>query len=122
MKVILVEIHKGMKVFDRSRKQIGKVEDFHFGANEIDPEIEPSGLGPIDREGQGSFIATLGEVFTTGELPQELQERLLTEGYVKLDTQGLFAADRYILSEQIDSADADHLFLNVDRQALIEDV
>ena len=119
MHVIPSEVRKGMKVFDRLQKEIGKVEDFRFSENDTDHAIQPEEIDPIDRTRQDTFMLALTQSFVADGLPQELHDRLLTEGYVKLDAKGLFAADKYILPEQIASADGQGLFLNVDMAALI---
>ena len=46
--------------------------------------------------------------------------QLLRDGYVHLDTKGLFASNRYILPEQISRMDADGIQLNVTKDALIK--
>jgi hypothetical protein len=59
-------------------------------------------------------------VFDPDEIPEELRERMLREGYIRLDADGLFAADRYILPEQIASAGRDELMLNVKKSELVK--
>ena len=53
-------------------------------------------------------------------MPETLRERLLREGYIRLDADGLFAADRYILPSQIASAAGDEVTLNVEKDQLIK--
>lgn len=119
MQTLPNEIYKGMKVFDRSQKQIGKVDDFRFSENEESPDLQPAELDATDRRSKDSLAENIAEAFGADELPEVLRERLLREGYIRLDTAGLFAADRYILPDQIASTTADAVILNVSKDDLI---
>ena len=119
MQTLPPEIHKGMKVFDRTRKEIGRIDDFRFSENEDWPDVEPSDLDASDRRRATFGLENLAEAFGVERLPQELRERLLREGYIRVDTAGLFSADRYILPEQIASATKDAVTLNVSEDELI---
>ena len=118
MKTIPLDIAKGMKVVDPSKKEIGTVEDFHFSENEDMPDIEPAELDR-DTPAEHSLMRDLAEAFVATDLPQVLQERLLLEGYVRLAPRGL-GAHRYVLPEQIASLQGNTLVLNVDREHLIK--
>ncbi len=111
---------EGMKVFDRENHEIGKVEYVRFGDDDPDtPEIEASGLSDV-RDGEDTLLENIARAFATDELPDEVRERLLHEGYVRLDADGLFAADRYITPEQIATVAGDALMLNVTRNELLK--
>ena len=69
---------------------------------------------------QGGLIQDLAEAFAPDGMPEVLRERLLSEGYIRLDSNGLFAADRYILPEQIASVSGDELVLTVDKDELMK--
>jgi hypothetical protein len=118
MQTLPRDVHIGMRVLDSTQNEIGKVEDFRFSQNEDNPDVEPGELDLADRPAQGDLITDIAEVFAPDEMPEELRDRLLREGYVLLDTKGLFAVDRYILPEQIDSVTNDTLTLNVKRSDL----
>ncbi|MDB5542432.1 MAG: hypothetical protein JWQ89_4159 [Devosia sp.] len=115
----LRSVEEGMKVFDRNHHHIGKVEFVQFGDDDPDtPEVEasaPSNLG--DRT--HSLVDDIAEAFQPDDLPQELRERLLQQGFVRIDADGLFAADRYVTPEQIDAVTGDGLVLNVTKDELI---
>ena len=119
MQTLPNEIYKGMKVFDRTQKHIGKVDDFRFSENEESPDLQPAELDATDRRRDDSLAENIAEAFGADELPEVLRERLLREGYIRLDTAGLFAADRYILPDQIASTTADAVILNVSKDDLI---
>ena len=120
MQTLPRDVHKGMKVLDRMQNEIGKIDDFRFSENEDEPEVQPAGLDPIDTRHDPSLIEDLAKAFDADEMPEVLRDRLLSEGYVRIDTKGLFAADRYILPEQIASSADDQLILNVSKDELIK--
>src|SRR3954454_11012961 len=107
MQTLPRDVRKGMTVFDRSHNEIGKVDDFKFSENEDDPAVVPGEIDASDRRENGGLVQDIAEAFAPDELPQVLRDRLLSEGYIRLDAKGLFAADRYILPEQIASASGD---------------
>ena len=82
-----------------------------------DSRCVPHGTDRRDRE---SLVETVAEAFGAEELPEVLRDRLLHEGYLRLDADGLFAADRYILPSQIAAAAGDEVILNVEKDALIK--
>jgi len=119
MQTLPRDIHVGMHVYDSARNEIGKIDDFRFSENEDNPDTIPDDIDASDRQPDNSLIEDIAEAFAPEDMPEGLRDRLLTEGYVRLDTKGLFAADRYILPEQIDSASGDALMLNVTKDELI---
>ena len=120
MQTLPTDIHKGMKVYDSQRNEIGKVDDFRFSENEDNPNIEVEDIDASDRPGRESLVENIADAFAPDDMPEVLRDRLLTEGYVRLDTKGLFASDRYILPEQIASTSRDALTLNVSKDELLK--
>ena len=120
MQTLPRDVHNGMRVFDSARNEIGKIDDFKFSENEDNPEIEPGGIDGSDRKTESSLIENIAVAFRPSDLPEVLRDRLLREGYVRLDAKGLFAADRYILPDQIASATGEELILNVTKEDLIK--
>ena len=119
MDILPRDIHVGMKVFDSRHHHIGKVDDFKFSENETDPGIIPAGVGRTE-DRRETLLGSIAEAFGKEEIPEPLRQRLVTEGYVRIDADGLFAADRYILPSQIASATGDELTLNVEKDQLIK--
>ena len=75
------------------------------------------------REGRrlGPLAGILADVFAPDEqLPREMQEKALREGFVRLDADGFFAADRYIFPEHIDRVEGDSLVLAVRKDDLLK--
>jgi len=116
---VLRSIHEGMKVVDASRKEIGRVDWVQYGNDDPEtPDIEaltPEGMEDPQR---GTLMDTIINAFRIDDLPEELRERLLMQGFVRIDSEGIFAADRYVLPDQIAGIDNDELMLKVDKDAL----
>lgn len=114
-------VREGMKVLDSSRKEIGKVEFVQFGNDDPStPEIEADSVDGMEDGRAPSLLDTVAEAFRTDELDPEIQERLLMQGFVRIDADGLFAADRYVLPEQIGGVSGDELVLNVSKDQLLK--
>ena len=113
-------VEQGMRVFDREHHEIGKVEWVQFGDDDPEtPEVEASGLGDM-RERSDTLIDNIAEAFRPDDLPDEVKEKLLHQGFVRIDAAGLFAADRYVTPDQIESVSGDGLMLNVSRDELLK--
>ena len=121
MQTLPESIHRGMKVFVSHQQQIGKSDDLKFSETEDDPEVTPAEIDGTDRrDRRDTILQSIAEAFGKEELPEVLRDRLLTEGYIRLDTKGLMAKDRFILPDQIASATGDEVMLNVDKDQLIK--
>ena len=113
-------IRVGMKVFDSEGHHIGKIDDLKFPENAIAPEIEVAEVDDVVDERDETIISAVADAFGHEDIPEPLRSQLLRDGYVHLDASGLFAADRYILPEQISRLDANGIQLNVTKDALIK--
>lgn len=119
---ILNEIHEGMTVYDANRDNIGEVEFVHFGAASATQRAHGTGPATITSADTGydrPFAGMIASIFNPGEIPDELAERLYRTGFVRIDSAGLFAADRYVTPDQISRVDQDGVYLNVDRDGLL---
>jgi len=114
------QVRVGMKVFDSEGHHIGKVDDLKFPENAIAPEVEVAEVDEVIDDRDETIIDAVAEAFGREEIPEPLRSQLLRDGYVHLDASGLFAADRYILPEQISGLTDDGIKLNVTRDALIK--
>jgi hypothetical protein len=92
-------IEKGMKVFDNSGDEVGTVEWVHFG--EVEGPPSTSAASPSTGPAQSDLVEIIGNAFSSDNLPQELRERMLMYGFVKMDSKKLFGADRYVMADQI---------------------
>ena len=121
---ILSQIHKGMAVYDVCDNHIGTVDFVHFGAaSETQQEL---GVGPATNTKadnpnmrNDTIIDNLAEAFSPNEVPQELQDKLLVSGFIRLD-RGLFGVDRYITPEQIVAVSGDKVQLAVNKDQLVK--
>ena len=121
MQELPANIRVGMKVFDTHHHEIGKIDDLKFAENATDPDVVTADIDGTDRrDNRETVLESIAEAFGKEELPEVLRERLLTEGYIRLDTKGLMARDRFILPSQIASATGDEVLLNVDKDELIK--
>jgi len=105
-----------------SMHDIGTVETFRLSDEDPNhPGPETAGSSPAVEEERLTLASVLADLFTPdGRLPGELQEKALREGFVRLDADGLFAADRYIFPEHIDRVEGDRLVLSVRKQDLLK--
>ncbi|KKB78383.1 hypothetical protein VW35_12195 [Devosia soli] len=115
-------IAEGMKVYDSAMHSIGKVETFRITDEAPDqPEVDAAGVSPVLEEETNTMSTLLADIFNPSDnLPRELQEKALREGFVRLDADGLFASDRYIFPEHIDRVEGDRLILNVRKDDLLK--
>ena len=120
MEALPSDIHVGMKVYDNERRHIGHVDDFKYPENAGFEGVEPAEIDGTDKRGHESLIEALAEAFGGEDLPEVLRERLLTQGYIRLEADGLFAADRYVFPDQIASTTADEVMLNVAKDQLVK--
>jgi len=113
-------VEEGMKVFDRERHEIGKVEYVKFGDDDPDtPEVEAAAPNTLDARNP-TLVDVIADAFGDDDLPEEIRDRLLQQGFVRIDANGIFAADRYVTPEQIDSVSGEGLMLNVSKDELVK--
>jgi len=117
--LMLSKVEEGMKVYDNEGSEVGKVELVHFAE-----ASEMSGAGAAtapSRPAESGLMDILSKVFGSDDLPEELRERLLMHGFIKMDSARLFGADRYIMTDQISSVEEDGVHLKVaDSEALLK--
>lgn len=116
----LRDIHEGMRVFDSSHREIGRVDMVRFGDDDPSTvQVEARTIQGSDDGRGNTLLDHIAEAFRVDELPEEIRKRLLMQGFVRIDAEGIFAADRYVLPEQIDSISGDELLLNVEKDDLV---
>ena len=120
---LLSRIHKGMEVYDLTGEKVGEVKDLYFGADSGSREEYSAGAAsaPSPQIKDNGLVEDIAKALG-GEpnIPEELRERLLNNGYILVEGEGLFGADRYILTEQIARVHDDHVHLRVARRDLIK--
>jgi hypothetical protein len=120
METLSEDIRIGMKVFDSEGHHIGKVDNLKFPENAIAPDTEVAEVDDVVDERGDTIVDVIADAFGHEEIEEPLRSRLLRDGYIHLDANGLFASDRYVLPEQIAGLNAEGIELNVTRDALFK--
>jgi hypothetical protein len=120
---ILTQIYEGMTVYDRAGDKIGTVEYVYLGA--VSQEADKRGGGPETTSppggGESSLIEDFAKaIFPTDQVPEPLRQRLLRHGFIRIDSTGLFAADRYVMPDQLADVSEARVTLRVTRDELIK--
>ena len=109
-------------MYDRTSGKIGTVEYVYLGElTEADDEHSqrpaiPSALGSAERSLIEDFAR---DIALTDHVPDPLREQLLRHGFIRINSAGLFTADRYAKPEQIARVSDDGVLLRVTRDELI---
>lgn len=121
MDAIPLNLREGMDVVDNAGHHIGKIETFRVTDEAPDqPGIDAAGVSPVLDERRDGLTSILADVFHPDEeLPREMQEKALRDGFVRLDADGFLASDRYIFPEHIARVEGDKLVLNVGKDDLL---
>ena len=120
MASVLEQVQEGARVVDSNGDEVGNVEFVHLSDEDPStpgPEVTVS--EPVRHDGL-PFEGALTDMFRTDDVPEPLRHRLMRQGFIRVDAKGLFAADRYVMAEQIASASGDRVTLKVTRDELIK--
>jgi len=120
---MLTQVYQGMEVYDRTGDKIGTVEYVYLGA--VGEDADTFGTGPATASGRGPGEDSLLEDFAKAlgaedRLPEVLRKRLRRLGFIRIDSTGLFAADRYVTPDQIADVSGERVTLCVTRDELIK--
>ena len=120
---ILNRIYEGMAIYDHVGAKVGTVKEVYLGS--VTAAVDERGLGPATASEPGGTETSLLEDFAkavspTEPLSEELRQRLLRRGFIRIDCTGIFAADRYATPEQIAQVSKDHVTLQVERNDLLK--
>jgi hypothetical protein len=119
---ILNQVQEDMPVCDRAGDKIGKVRQVFLGA--VSNKMDQRGAGPatasVPEQRDETLVDFVAEAFADKPLPDVLRERLLRQGFIQIDTSGLFASDRFAFADQIQSVMEDCVRLSVSKDELIE--
>ena len=124
--LVFKQIRKDMAVFDSEGKKFGKVKDYYFGADS--DEMQQHGAGaataPDPSVTNKNLVTDVAQAVFSGvdDLPEEMRQRLLNEGFIRINTNGLFSSDRFALADEIEMVNADGVHLNVPRDGLLKKV
>jgi hypothetical protein len=122
--ITLEQIHEGMKVYDQSQKEVGKVKSIYFGsvadaANNPGqmPETNSGTTNPYPHTFLNDFANALDD---PEEIPEVMRSRLAYNGYIRIDTTGWFSRDAYAMPDQIGSVAEDKVYLTVTADELVK--
>jgi hypothetical protein len=116
-------IREGMDVEDAAGKHIGEVRRVYFGADagSTEPYSGGAATAPDPSLRRDTLIDNVAEaIFGDDDLPETFRNRLINNGFIQLDADGLFASDRYVMREQIANVTGDTVHLNVTRDELLK--
>lgn len=112
-------IEEGMKVYDNNGEEIGTVEFIHFSEANGDGFTLAASL-PDEHE-EADPVGFIRKLFGRDNLPEELRERLLMNGFIRVDSARLFGADRYVMLNQIAKVEKNGVHLRVaDSEGLLK--
>jgi hypothetical protein len=120
---ILAQIYEGMSVHDRTGRMIGTVEYVYLGEVAESPEdgIYEERPSSDHTSTEGSFIEEFANaIMLTERLSDIWRERLLSYGFIRIKSSGLFASDRYAMPAQIAGVTDHRVLLDGDRDELLK--
>jgi hypothetical protein len=116
---VLEQVQKGMHVYDRDGKDIGKVEYVQFG--DEDPTEHGVETVTVQRppvSGGELLDKVLEGARPRDRMPEEFRSRLMRYGFLKVNP-GILRSDRYVVADQIAGMSGSRVKLNVLRDELI---
>ncbi len=119
---ILNGVQEGMTVYDANQDKIGTVDYVQFGAASDSQRAQGSGpatVAPADNGYDQPLVDMVASVFNPGDMPGEMAQKLQHSGFIRIDSNGLFAADRYVTPEHIARVDGNGVYLKVTSDELL---
>ena len=96
-------VHEGMRVVDAAGDDIGTVAMVKMG----DPQAATIGANADTWDNVGQDFANVFGWDAEPDLPPQLAAHLLRVGFIKIDTKGLFAKDRYVPADRVAGVSGD---------------
>jgi hypothetical protein len=120
---VLTQIYEGMSVYDCEGDKVGTVKNVYFGT--VSEEQDERGLGAATASPPGQQETSLLEDFAKTlaapePVPEPLRQRLLRHGFIRINTSGILAADRYAMPDQIESVSDNRVTLRVGYEELMK--
>jgi hypothetical protein len=113
---MLASIANGWHVLDSADKSVGTVKEVYFGtsSDEAEAYTTQTVVGPDD----GGITPDLAETFGAGhELPDMIRKRLLTHGYIRIDSG--FGGDYFAMADQVGEVSNNEVRLTVPIRELV---
>jgi hypothetical protein len=112
---MLSHVNEGSDVYDAHGQRVGTVKYVHVGEMQLASE---SGLSPYLEAAQADVPEDIDKLLSRSGLEPEVRERLLSSGFLYIDT-GLLRADRLVTPPKIADVAEDRVELNVTKDDLI---
>lgn len=107
------DVQPGMRVVGVDGQEVGTVDDVKMG----DPEAATAeGEEPLTG---GSLLDTVSLTGTEPDVPEEMRDRMLRLGFLKIDGKGLFTGDRFVAADRIDRVEGDTVRLSVSKDQVV---
>ena len=120
---LLLQVYEGMAVHDWTGNKIGTVEYVYLGEVTEAPEefgYKDHTTSPLTGS-EGSLIEEFATaILLTEQVSDIWRERLLSYGFIRISSTGLFTSNRYAIPSQIASVADDRVLLCVDQNELIK--
>jgi len=108
----LVHVQRGMTVYSSEGDEIGEVELVYLGQTTQPNFDEVEQINrDVESEGDHVIMESVPEILHPSEVPAELMERMLNEGYLRVSRPGLEDTGSIILPDQIDSVSEQGIYL-----------
>jgi hypothetical protein len=104
-------IEEGMTVYDSAGDSVGTVAGLQYGTRGETATVPDEG-------GHDSLVQEIAEVFAPDELPEEMRERLLQEGYIRVD-KGILQGYGYVPESSIHNVTTDGIHLNIPGDSML---
>ena len=120
---VLLQVYEGMRVHDQTGDLIGTVEYVYLGEVAESPrEFEYQEQATSARSNsEGSLIEEFAQaILLTERVSDFWRERLLSYGFIRINSAGLFTPDRYAMPSQIAGVVDQRVLLWVKRGELIQ--
>lgn len=120
-RTILEQTHDGMNVYDADGERLGHIEHVFLGTDVDTLQDYPADATAVTTISIWGKILdhVLDALFGEDDLPESLRNRLINDGFIQVEGEGLFDSDRYILREQIADIYGNDVHLNVTKDELI---
>jgi hypothetical protein len=119
---VLTRIYEGMAVYDRQGDKVGTVKNVYFGT--VSEAQDERGLGaatasPTEQQATSLLDDFITSLAASEPVPEPVRQRLLRHGFIRINTSGLFTADRYAMPDQIESVSDNRVTLGVTYKELM---
>jgi hypothetical protein len=111
----LAAVRAGMRVVDTRGNPVGVVEQVRMG----DPQaVTSQGQAPA---AYSSLLDRATSLFTGAEpdVPEELADRLLRLGYLKIDGPTLLERDRYVAADRVAGVEEETVTLSIPEETTV---